>query len=806
MLLAAIVAHFAYHAPPDVLGAARSLREQLAGDWQFPIHTSMAILTVLVMWFAAAGLGQAVIYRFDATYCFTSLWSQWVFGALIGWVLLSLMILALGVLGFCNRTALGTLLVIVAAVGLWGWSELGHDIANYYRLGEGNDERPATAVNADPLEEVPGSLSAPAREGDFTAWGSSRASNFATAIILALYAILIPYAATPATESDELRYHLAAPEAYLEAGRIQYLPHQAFSNFPFLVEMLFTMAMSLQGTEGAKLIHLTFLESSAVLTALLALLFIRFFVSGSASSLFHRNDAARWTGLSFALIPCAAILSCWAFVDMAVVAYFLAVVYLCAMALVQHEPPPAWLMGLLIGGALGAKYSMLPLMIAMLVLLALLAWIRSAWIQKKLVDTPSLSDSVEDEEFSIRPELSPVGVLFYGLFGLAFAAPWYLKNLAWTGNPLYPLAHSIFGGADWSAENAQFYAFKASEKGMPSEAFQQIAANAGLPFDWISGLAGKVLAFVASPITTSLYGGYFESHYLGPIPLIAMAAFAAGAILIWATCRDVRNTELRRMMNFHRLLLVLWIGGVILGSWLFWFLTYQSNRFLLPTLALVIAVGGCGAFALLRQAATESAGRAIKIILLLASGYTFLYSASTIIGSPQREVIFWGGKWELGGERLGRPFGVALGFEQPDDYLGRRLEYFSAAKALNERLAPGHHALLIGEHRTLYFGEGIIASDWFDTPQPVGLLRKTETNDELLDRLLKDGVKYLFFNRQELNRYADAYFIPRMTPMEFARFDALVGFRNSPPDRRLKTIYQDNRYDIRIFEIAEQKK
>jgi hypothetical protein len=29
--------------------------------------------------------------------------------------------------------------------------------------------------------------------------------------------------------------------------------------------------------------------------------------------------------------------------------------------------------------------------------------------------------------------------------------PWLVKNLMETGNPVYPLAYSLFGGADWDA-------------------------------------------------------------------------------------------------------------------------------------------------------------------------------------------------------------------------------------------------------------------------------------------------------------------------------------------------------------------
>ncbi len=51
-------------------------------------------------------------------------------------------------------------------------------------------------------------------------------------------------------------------------------------------------------------------------------------------------------------------------------------------------------------------------------------------------------------------------VLTLAVFSVGVAAttgPWLLKNLYFTGNPVYPLAYTIFGGRDWNPElNAKF--------------------------------------------------------------------------------------------------------------------------------------------------------------------------------------------------------------------------------------------------------------------------------------------------------------------------------------------------------------
>jgi hypothetical protein len=127
-----------------------------------------------------------------------------------------------------------------------------------------------------------------------------------------------------------------------------------------------------------------------------------------------------------------------------------------------------------------------------------------------------------------------------------------------------------------------------------------------------------------------------------------------------------------------------------------------------------------------------------------------------------------------GAPRKADAIAVALGFQPPDLYLKRNLNYYPAAQWLNAQAKPGEGALLIGEHRTLYFNLPLVASDWFDAPQPLPLIRASADNGQLLDRLLKAGIVYIFDNEDELNRYRAAYFRPRFSQAEYARFEALM--------------------------------
>ena len=696
----------------------------------------MGLLTVGAMWFAAVGMGAWILDRSRSSSCFPSFWQRFVLSALVGWIVLSLATLLLGLVGLCNPLALGVLLISLAAWGLQGWAGI---------------FRSASAAGRD--------ASSPA-DFEFSRW--------VLVLLLLLYALAIPYALTPSIESDELRYHLAAPESYLDAGRIAYLPHQAMANFPFLMEMLYTMAMALQGTEAAHLIHLSFLESSAVLVALLSFLLIRF---GSGASMRMaprtRRTIASIAGVTFAAIPSVTVLGSWAFVDLGSVAYFLAVVYLGALALVGHRRPPAWLIGMMAGGAIGTKYSMLPLMALVAALFLLLDF-------RRIMGGYQRASSLR------RYAMEAV------LTAALIASPWMIKSALWTGNPVYPLAYGVLGGEDWSDDNAAFYSGKTAEKGyLP---FARIAAARGeprFPIDRLPGPLARGAEFLISPVTTSLQGGAFEGAVLGPMPLMAMALLGFGLLARWMPAA-------RRPLSPRAPPLLQWVFGLIVVTWVFWFFTYQSYRILLPSLALIFAAAGWGAAAVLPGRATEKSRPfdSAPLSALIAGGalYSWLVTFVIIVAFKQPA-----------------PLPLALGFGTREQYLDSALSYYRSAGWLEVQTSPRRRALLIGEHRTLYFPPDVVASDWFDTPQPLPFIRATEDNEELLDMLLEADIGYICFNNDEMRKFASIYLdprtakSPRFSSREYARFRALM------IDSRLRLVHRDERYDIFVYEIQPRE-
>ena len=59
----------------------------------------------------------------------------------------------------------------------------------------------------------------------------------------------------PSTANDSLAYHLHLPKIYLNQGWIAAIPYEVNSQFPFLMEMFYTLGLALQGVTLAKFFH-----------------------------------------------------------------------------------------------------------------------------------------------------------------------------------------------------------------------------------------------------------------------------------------------------------------------------------------------------------------------------------------------------------------------------------------------------------------------------------------------------------------------------------------------------------------------
>jgi len=246
---------------------------------------------------------------------------------------------------------------------------------------------------------------------------------------------------------DVLEYHLQVPREYFEAGRIHFLPHNVYASFPQQMEMLYLLQMHLLADAHSAAIPAQMLHLTCGGLAVLAL-----------GSWMPTGWPSRVAILLAGSAPWLVYVGALAYVENGML-FFAAV----AAGLLQElsggraregsgKPPAppeagtdhrrvppaaegrAWrgalAAGLCLGLAGACKYTAMAMVTAGLPLAHLLVsghgWRRRVALLLPLV-----------------------------LGALLTAGPWLVRNAAFTGNPVYPFAFSLFGGKAWSASQAE---------------------------------------------------------------------------------------------------------------------------------------------------------------------------------------------------------------------------------------------------------------------------------------------------------------------------------------------------------------
>ncbi|MBT7069522.1 MAG: hypothetical protein HN975_01365 [Anaerolineae bacterium] len=205
----------------------------------------------------------------------------------------------------------------------------------------------------------------------------------------------------PPLAFDSLVYHLALPKIYLLEGRMLYVPELIFWGMPQQAEMLYTFAMALGGAEAA--ILLSWALGALTLAGLLGYLSERF------------STRAAWVALVSLLAgqTLSDSLS-WAYVEWIVMLYGFCVFVLLDMWTASRERKLLWMAALLVGFAIGTKYTAGILLVAALPIIFL-----------------------ANHGRGVKSTLRDI-LIFIGIATLA-VSPWLIKNILATGNPVYPL-------------------------------------------------------------------------------------------------------------------------------------------------------------------------------------------------------------------------------------------------------------------------------------------------------------------------------------------------------------------------------
>jgi 4-amino-4-deoxy-L-arabinose transferase-like glycosyltransferase len=222
---------------------------------------------------------------------------------------------------------------------------------------------------------------------------------------------------------------------------------------------------------------------------------------------------------------------------------------------------------------------------------------------------------------------------------LVLAAPWYLKNWWWLGNPLFPL---LVGGADWPPERVEHFAYLSGHYGQ-----------------------GRTLeSFLKLPwhiFTRSVTFGHMPHAYP---PLLGLLAPLA---LLGDTGRGDAGAQLRWLAYFMGAGALLWMAG------------WQDLRFLLPVYPL-LAVLAAGALLRIGEARAIRGQHIAPALTLFA-----LVGVVTSQWAPAAD------RWP-----------VAVGQEARDTYLARQLYDFGGIQYLNDHVPPHEAVLFLGDGQVFY--------------------------------------------------------------------------------------------------------
>jgi hypothetical protein len=303
---------------------------------------------------------------------------------------------------------------------------------------------------------------------------------------------------------DVLEYHLQVPREWFQLHRILPLHHNVFSFFPMNVEMHYLLAMTLRngpwsGMYLAQLMHLAFIALTVV--AIYALVAER----SKTMAILAATVAATvpWMGLLAPIAYNEGGLLLWGTLAIGLLLRLLQPKIISPIKspprlrvrgttaqpspTTSDIPPPSpfrafILPGALAGFASGSKLTAVPILLLALPLI----YFAIASIQRRA-------------RFSQHVFQTAI----YLLAACFTFSPWLLKNLAWTGNPVFPEATTLFPHPDWTPTQIDRWTRanhlpRPDQQNLPGEitaAWTQVLA------DWRFGFTLIPLSLLAAALT-----------------------------------------------------------------------------------------------------------------------------------------------------------------------------------------------------------------------------------------------------------------------------------------------------------------
>jgi hypothetical protein len=500
-------------------------------------------------------------------------------------------------------------------------------------------------------------------------------------------------ALAPPLRWDALTYHLAFPQHYIASHFMSFDPTIPYAGQPQLAEMLFTWAMQLARPQTAAV-----LAWGAGVVCLLGILGLtasvatRFNAAQENAALQVKPAIAGWIAVVAVLagLTFRSMLG-WAYTDL-----FSALFGTAALILLFHwlqtGEKGAWLwLGAICGFAVSVKWTsgivVAGIFLAPLVLrrLRLLRISLGLWIGG-------------------------------GAVALAVFAPWLIRDLVLTGNPVYPFVFP----------NANFSAWRLAAANVPAEGLS-----------WISGLT--------LPISLTWTGVDSAAGFSTDIgPLLVLLAIPA----LWIFRKERAAWALALILGLTWA--VMGTAGLRLGH-----LTQPRLYFAaVPALAVLAGLGWAWLQGLTYQ--TVRARRILGAMLVLVVGLALVQDTASISAS-------------------GAP-AVVMGMENEQTYRSANLGAYAALDEKLSALPAGSRVLALWEPRKLYLPDNTTPDYWIDLWRATA----HETGDAaaILQKWKAQGYTHLLVYQpgEQFMRETDR----STSPQDWVVFDQLLGKLPAP--------------------------